>query len=197
MATEPTGVMPMPGSRGPAEAIRSALGREFEEIARSVGAMVRSVDRSRGREWLRQRTEEVLAEAVCRALERPESYDPGRPAKFWIVGIAWNVMRGEARVESGRPRRAVLDEAAWESAIGVIDLGGRKAADHFDVERMLSRISPQHRKLIELRYLRGLSDDEIVAETGAPSAGAARVRVCRALQALCDICERDGLGVDR
>ncbi len=197
MAIEPTGVMPMLGPREPADAIRSAVGREFEEIARSVGAMVRSVGGGRGREWLRQRTEDVLAEAVCRALERPESYDPGRPAKFWIVGIAWHVMKGEARVESGRPRQAVLDEAAWESVIGVIDLDGRRAADHLDVERMLSRLSSQHRTLIELRYLRGLSDDEILAETAAPSAGAVRVRVHRALQALRDLFSQDGLEVDR
>jgi RNA polymerase sigma factor (sigma-70 family) len=197
MTSEPAGVMPMADESERAEAIRSALERDFAPIARAVGAMVRSLERGRDREWLRQRTEEVVAEAICRALERPGSYDLGRPAVAWIVGIARNVMKGEARVASGRPRRADLDASAWESVLGVIDPKAVVALDHLDVERMLSRLSPQHRKVIELRYLQGLTGNELIEALDVASAEAARGRVFRAVQALRDLFARDGSEVDQ
>jgi len=197
MTSEPAGVMPMADARERAEIIRSALEREFEPIARAVGAMVRSVGRSRDRGWQRQRAEEVLAEAVCRALERPGSYDPRKPAVGWIVGIARNVLKGEARADSGRPRRADQDEVAWELVLGVIAPGGGEASTHLDVERMLSRLSPRHRRAIELRFLQELTGGALVEALGATSAEAARQQVHRALQALRDLFAQDGSEVSR
>jgi DNA-directed RNA polymerase specialized sigma24 family protein len=46
----------------------------------------------------------------------------------------------------------------------------------------LSREDP--RQALELRYFQGLDRDELAQALGVPTAGAARVRVCRALQAL-------------
>ena len=197
MTSEPAGAMPMADAREREAIVRSALEREFEPIARAVGAMVRAVGRGRDRAWQRQRTEEVLAEAVCRALERPGSYDPTRPAVGWIVGIARNVLKGEARVDSGRPRRADLDDAAWESVLGVIAPGAGEASTRLDVERMLARLSPQHRRAIELRFLQELTGAALVEALGAASPEAARQRIYRALQALRDLFARDGSEVPR
>lgn len=115
----------------------------------------------------------------------------------WIVGIARNVMNGEARVASGRPRRAELDEAAWESVLGIIDPKRCGASDHLDIEGMLSRLSAQHRKAIELRYLQGLTGNGLVEALGVASAEAARARVFRAVQALRDLYAWDGSEVDQ
>jgi len=197
MASEPAGVLPMVDARDRAEIIRSALEHELEPIARAVGVMVRAVGRGRDHEWNRQRTEDVLSEAVCRALERPDTYDPGKPAIGWIVGIARNVLNNEARLDSGRPGRANLGEAAWESVLGVIDPRRHEAADHLDVERMLSRLPAQHRRAIELRYFQSLTGDALVQSLGVASAEAARQRVHRAVQALRDLFARDDSEVDR
>lgn len=174
------------------EEIRSALSRDFDEIARAIGAMVYSYEKGRDRAWRNQRIEDVLAEAVFRALERPTSYDPSRSFVTWVVGIANNVIRGEARVAASRPRRADLDEAAWESVLAVLDPELRRTIDHLEIERMLSRLNPQQRKAIECGYLRELGGDELVEALGSPSQGAARIRVFRAVQALRDLYSQDG-----
>jgi RNA polymerase sigma factor (sigma-70 family) len=197
MATESAGVVAMTDDRERSVAIRSAVESEFERIARAVGTMVRAVERSQGHEWLRQRTEEVLSEALCRALERSGSYDSARPVVGWVVGIAKNVIRGEARLASGRPHRADLDEAAWESLLGIIDPECRRASDHLDLERMLARLSPGQREAIESRYLQGLTGAPLVEALGVVSPEAARTRVSRAIQALRDHFAQDGSEVAR
>jgi len=115
----------------------------------------------------------------------------------WIVGIARNVLKGEARADSGRPRRADQDEVAWELVLGVIAPGGGEASTHLDVERMLSRLSPRHRRAIELRFLQELTGGALVEALGATSAEAARQQVHRALQALRDLFAQDGSEVSR
>ena len=106
-------------------------------------------------------------------------------------------MKGDARVAHGRLRRADLDEAAFESVLGVIEPTSGGFADQFDIDRMLSRLSPGHRKAIELRYLQGLAGAPLVEALGVASAEAARARVFRAVQALRDLYDRDGSEVDR
>ena len=161
MTPEPAGVMPMADARERADAIRSAVEREFEPIARAVGAMVHSVERGRDREWLRQRTEDVVAEAICRALERPGFYDPGRPAVSWIVGIARNVMKGEARVASRADAVGPIStKTAFESVLGVIDTTSGQ------IHRISSRSSgcsrgshPGIGRRSSVKYLQGLGGE--------------------------------------
>jgi RNA polymerase sigma factor (sigma-70 family) len=197
MGSEPADVMPRTDESERAEMIRSAVVSEFVPISRAVGAMVRSVERGRDREWVRQRTEEVLAITLLRALEHPGSFDPTRQALGWIVGIARNVMKGEARLAHGRPRQADIDEVALESALGAIDPTRNGSADRLDIERMLTRLSPGQRRAIDLRYFQGKSDLELVQELGVTTAEAARARVFRAVQALRDLYAQDRSEVDR
>ena len=56
--------------------------------------------------------------------------------------------------------------------------------DRLDLQQALSRIPPEDRKVIELRFIRGLSDEELAEALEVPTSGAARVRVCRALRVL-------------
>jgi len=53
-----------------------------------------------------------------------------------------------------------------------------------DLQHALAKLGPSHRRALELRYYQGLEREELAEALGVPSPGAARVRVCRALQAL-------------
>ena len=57
-------------------------------------------------------------------------------------------------------------------------------AGRLDLEQALAQISAEERRAIECRYYQGLDGTELAAALGVSTPGAARVRVCRALQAL-------------
>ena len=197
MTSEPVGVEPMVENWQSSELVRAALLREREVIDRAIYAAVRATGRGLGRDLLRQRAEEVVAESACQALEHPDSYDPDRPIVAWLVGIAKNVLRSEFRVESRRPARVEFDEAAWGGVLGVIDPQIRAAIHHLEIAEMLARLSTRDRQAIESRYLQELDGDQLADALGVPSHGAARARVHRALQTLRNLFASDGPEVDR
>jgi DNA-directed RNA polymerase specialized sigma24 family protein len=81
---------------------------------------------------------------------------------------------------------AVLGEEAWATALGRHSTGSSDVAvaGRLDLEQALARLSHDDRRAIEFRYYHGLDGAELSAALGVSSPGAARVRVCRALQAL-------------
>jgi RNA polymerase sigma factor (sigma-70 family) len=52
------------------------------------------------------------------------------------------------------------------------------------VRQALARLPEGQRHVLELRYFEGLDGEELAQALGAPTSGAARVRLARALQAL-------------
>jgi RNA polymerase sigma factor (sigma-70 family) len=186
MTSNPAEVDQASAARQRVEMIRSAIEGEFQDLYRAVAAEVRSTARGRcggdRAEWV----DEVLGEAVCRALTHPGSYDPGRPVVPWVVGIARNLLRGEARDAATRPRRADIEDAMWERLLGVVGTPDGAASARMDAELMLRRITPPAREAIVARFLKGLDGQDLARAIGAPSVGAARVRVARALKALRD-----------
>jgi RNA polymerase sigma-70 factor (ECF subfamily) len=144
-----------------------------------------------------QRVNEVLGEVVCRALAHPDSYNPGRPVVPWLLGIARNVLRGDAREAATRPRRAEVDDTTWETLIGILGPPDGPASDRLDLEVMLTRLCPSARTALECRFWKGLDGRDLAEALGARSEGAARVRVTRALQALRDLFAQDASEVTR
>ena len=82
------------------------------------------------------------------------------------------------------PRR--LGEEAWAAAIAQICTGSTDVAvaGRLDLEQALACISTDERRSIEFRYYQGLDGKELATALGVSTPGAARVRVCRALQSL-------------
>ena len=96
-----------------------------------------------------------------------------------------NRRRADARVHRCVSNTA-LGEEAWESALQGLCIGPADpaVAGRLDLKQALARISADERQAIEARYYQGLSGSELARALGVATAGAARVRVCRALQAL-------------
>jgi RNA polymerase sigma factor (sigma-70 family) len=169
--------------------IRTAIEQEHGLLLQFVAILVAKTGRNLRRPEVMEIASEVLHEAVHEALKHAERFNPNRSATAWVRGIAARLLLSRRRAE-GRGWRcipaAVLGEEAWAAALGQHAIGSTDAAvaGRVDLEQALARIPPEARRAIECRYYHGLDGEELAAALGVSSAGAARVRVCRALQAL-------------
>jgi RNA polymerase sigma factor (sigma-70 family) len=172
-----------------AERIRAAVEGEHEPLLRSVAVLVAKARLSLRWPEVMELATELLDEAVKEALQHAERFDLARSATAWVRGIAARLLSSRRRDEA-RARRCVpatvLGEEGWESALAQLQTGpaDEAVARRLDLEQALAQLSPDERRAIELRYSRGLDGEELASVLGAPSTGAARVRVCRALRAL-------------
>jgi RNA polymerase sigma factor (sigma-70 family) len=168
--------------------IRAAIEEEHDSLLRSVAVLVARTQRRRWPEVM-EIAAEILHEAVQEALKHSHRFDPTRSATAWIHGIAARCLLNRRRAD-GRVGRCivatVLGDEAWASALEHLMTAPADiaAAARIDLEQALARISPDERLAIECRYHRGLDGEELASALGVSTPGAARVRVCRALQAL-------------
>lgn len=168
-----------------AESLRQAIERDYPLIVRRLSVIVYRVCGRLRREEVADRVEEVLAEAVRRALQAAASFDPARSAMAWLMGFALHILQ-----EQRRPRRAViqsdLGDEAWRAVLE--NLCSSDDADaatiRLDIRHALARLDEAQRRVIELRYFEGLDGEALAKALDAPTSGAARVRLARALQAL-------------
>ena len=177
------------GSSDPGAKICAAVAESHEKLLRSVALMIASSNH--GLRWpeAMDRAAEVLNQAVEQALRNVSRFDPTRSATAWIRGIAARLLLSERRSEA-RDRRCVpaaaLGSEAWSAALEQLVTRTAESAvvRRLDLEQALARISPEERRAIQLRYYEGLDGKALADALGASSVGAARVRVCRALQSL-------------
>ncbi len=171
--------------------IRAILETDADALFRVIAVKVQNAFRHLRRDEVVERAYEVLDETARRALARPETLDPTRSAFAWLVGIGVHVLSDRNRNEA-RGRRLVtgtdLGDEAWTSLLGRLHLGPTDDAvgDKLDLHEALDRLDPRSRQVLECRFFRGLDGEELAGALGAPTAGAARVRVARALQQLRD-----------
>jgi RNA polymerase sigma factor (sigma-70 family) len=169
--------------------IRAAVIEEHEPLLRSIAVLV--AKSGRGLAWpeVMELAAEILHDAVQQALEHAGRFDSTRSATAWVRGIAAKLLltrrRDNARAWRCMPA-AVLGEEAWATALRQrwTDSADGAVAGRLDLEQALSRVSPEERRTIELRYYQGLDGEALAAALGVATPGAARVRVCRALQSL-------------
>lgn len=197
MTVNPAGVNLELDAREKSQRIRDAIESEIGTLRSGIAAMVGSIEPQVGRDRRGHRADEVLGEVVCRALARPDSYQPGRAVVPWLLGIARNVLRGEVRDAMARSRRAEIDDPTWDRLIRILDPPDGPASDRMDLESMLARLTPSARMALECRFWKGLDSRDLAAALGAPSEGAARVRVARAVQVLRDLFAQDVSEVTR
>jgi RNA polymerase sigma factor (sigma-70 family) len=178
-----------PATRDRAARLRAAIAAEHEALLPSVAVLVAKTEPRLRWPEVMDKAAEILHEAVQEALQHALAFDPSRSATAWIRGIAARLLLSRRRAEA-RGRRCVaatvLGEEAWVAALGQLGARSTEAAvgERIDLEAALGRISREERHAIECRYYQGLDGDRLARALGVATAGAARVRVCRALQSL-------------
>ena len=145
----------------------------FEELYRThVEGVARHVRFRLGRA-----DEDVVAEVFVRAWAGISSYqDRGRPFGGWLFGIARHVIADEFRTGSRTVPVAETPDHADEPMI----------AELLSLRQAIDRLPDDQRQAVELRYLVGLTNDEVAAAMGT-TASAVNTKRWRALRALRDV----------
>jgi DNA-directed RNA polymerase specialized sigma24 family protein len=189
MPPNPADLGPGTAAREQAARIHDAIERDVESLFKAIAVKVQKFGGPLRRDEIEERAVEVLDETVRRALDFSEKLDSGRPVYPWLIGIALNVLleqgRGAVRQRRQVPE-SVLGEKAWSRMLDrlVYEPCDEAIADRIDLREAMGQLDARSRAVLDHRYLRGLEGDELAEAIGAPTAGAARVRVFRALQCL-------------
>jgi RNA polymerase sigma-70 factor, ECF subfamily len=146
--------------------------------------------------------EELAEELVQRVLEklwrRADTYDPARgPVRAFVFTIARSTVADLHRRTARLPRPIDLSTGALEgepSAGRAVDDAADQVVLAASVRTALERLTPDHRRVLELAYTRGLSQREVAEVLDLPL-GTVKSRTYYALQAFRLACEE--LGVTR
>jgi RNA polymerase sigma-70 factor (ECF subfamily) len=183
-----------------AELARDALGGSEaayrELVARYATPAVNFVFR-----FVRDRAlaEDLAQEGFLRVYQRLSTYDPERKFSSWFFQVLRNITIDHLRVN--RLPTASLDELAEEgNERAAVDRQGASPEDVAGqgelaaaVSAALSRIRPEYREVVVLRYQEGLTQPEIAEILGMPS-GTVKTYLHRARKELAGILSEQGWG---
>jgi RNA polymerase sigma-70 factor (ECF subfamily) len=157
---------------------------------------------------------DVVQEALAEADRHLDAYFQEQPLPFypWLRQFAWQRLRHLHRHHIDTRRRSVAREVSWELPLpdrSALDLARRMTAsgtspsrrlirgeDRERVQSALSRLDSRDREVLVLRYLEGLSTEEIGAVLGI-RAGAVKMRHVRALERLRGLLDIPPEGAER
>lgn len=143
--------------------------------------------------------EEFYSELKIRALRNAGNYDPECSAKAWLRQAAFYMVQHLYRDSKKQPHTTSISDAAQNfgfdgnikqaSESELLDYLQQKSVDQFlrenklNADEILSVVSAEERKLLKMRFVKGLSSKEIAANYGI-SDNAADVRLSRAKNSL-------------
>jgi RNA polymerase sigma-70 factor (ECF subfamily) len=117
--------------------------------------------------------EELAQDAFVRAFARLDSYDPERKFSAWFFRVLHNLV-----IDHLRRRRVAtvsLDALTADGYQGPTDAGAVSPEDELErrglaaaIQDALSRLRPEYREVIVLRYQQGLTVDEIAGALELP-----------------------------
>jgi RNA polymerase sigma-70 factor (ECF subfamily) len=135
--------------------------------------------------------EEIVQEVFTRVWRHAEAYDPERGSvRTWLYQIARHAIIDMRRRASVRPPLALQEpEPDADHAEG---LSIERAMLGWQVATALDRLSPEHRQVIRLAHVQGLSVREIAERCGLPE-GTVKSRTWYALRSLRLVLEEMGV----
>jgi RNA polymerase sigma-70 factor (ECF subfamily) len=129
--------------------------------------------------------EDVVQEALVRAWRhRDELSDEHGSVRSWLFTVVRNLTVDRARAHARRPVEAGDDAvAAAERALPVDADEAQRVVDQVVLRQALARLTPEHREVLALVQLAGLSVADAADRLGVPS-GTVKSRTYYALKAL-------------
>ena len=126
--------------------------------------------------------EEVVQDVFMRVWRHAADYDPARGSvRTWLYGIARNAIVDLERHRARRPPLAAREPELEGGASA--DEPIERALLRWQVQSAIDRLTPEHREVVRLAHLGGLSVKEIADLLGLP-AGTVKSRTFYALQNL-------------
>lgn len=132
----------------------------------------------------REDAEEASQDAFVKAFRARESYDTERKVSPWLLRIASNAARDILRKR--QVRLVVNTELLSAEADQLFDPAGQQGDSKLEgeeVHKALGELSEQYRTPLVLKYLHGLTNQEI-ADTMGMSLSSLKVRLSRARELL-------------
>jgi RNA polymerase sigma factor (sigma-70 family) len=117
--------------------------------------------------------EDAVQDAMIALHEKRHTYDPARPFKPWLLGVARHKWLDRLEAMRRQPTELLLDD------VPVAD-HGEAVISATILERLLSTLKPPQAEAIRLVKLQGFSVDEASARTGQ-SASLVKVNIHRGL----------------
>lgn len=130
-------------------------------------------------------THDLVQETVVQAFKRIEAFEVRGDGALqaYLRQVLLNRIRKEIRRAGRRPETAALDSQIGDEGPSPLEAAvGREAVERY--EAALGRLRPQDREVIVGHVELGLTNEELAAALGRPTANAARMAVERALYRL-------------
>lgn len=130
---------------------------------------------------------DLFQETILQLYQRLDAYDPTRPFRAWLYGIAHLVWKDSRRQSARRleylSRLAAMEREASEGPSPEHDLDAELDRDLIGVavRVAVSHLSEEHRAVLILRHYQGLAYPEIAEALGIP-VGTVKSRLHHALR---------------
>jgi RNA polymerase sigma-70 factor (ECF subfamily) len=135
--------------------------------------------------------EEVVQEVFTRAWRHAEAYDPARGSvRTWLYQIARHAIIDLRRRAAVRPSLTLHDPPTETRDLEGLSI--ERAMLGWQVASALERLTPEHRQVIRLAHVQGLSVREISERCGVPE-GTVKSRTWYALRSLRLVLEEMGV----
>jgi RNA polymerase sigma-70 factor (ECF subfamily) len=173
-----------------AEPLRRCLETEAPALLRTIRMYVARAGVAEGGD-VETAALEVLSRTAVEALKSPERFDPARPPKAWLLGIAGKIILRVQRKRAQGTRREIpvsrlgtpedeRDEDIFDRLAEITSTLPEDAAIASEAVRtLLALVSPDDQRVLLLGVVCGLDGARLAQELGI-SRGAARVRLSRA-----------------
>jgi DNA-directed RNA polymerase specialized sigma24 family protein len=184
------------------DALSRAIEREMSSLMAGIRILVARSGLATSAAEIESLAEDTLQDVVLKVMEHRNAYDEGRPMRPWFMKFVVNHLknlRGSRKrrggivtpvAEAGRVQAALAATGVGADEVSEAEMfdllaGGNGSHPPGDVgwSTLLSLASEGDREILTLRFRDGLDCAEI-GQALAITAGAARTRLCRALERL-------------
>jgi len=170
---------------GAKDLLGAAITREYPALARSAEVQVSKSGLAQGRDEVVSLADDLLSEAVARAMERADRWNQNGPVWPWIANFVAHLILERIR-ERARQRQRVAQPAPADE-IGSIRLTNTlvdpASLAKDQLFELLDLVGEPDRSLLRLAHVDGLTGEEIARQVGMTH-GNVRVRLTRARQKL-------------
>jgi RNA polymerase sigma-70 factor (ECF subfamily) len=172
-----------------AQLLRASDTPEFQAALVDVLPHLRAFARSLTRR--REQADDLVNDAVVRALSAAEQFQPGTNFKAWMFTILRNLYYNE-----GRKNRPVVPLEDAEAMVQAVPASQQAALEFCDFRRAFWQLSDDHREVLILVGASGLSYED-AAQVCNCAVGTIKSRVSRARSELVEILQNDSIKTPR
>ncbi|OAP31932.1 sigma-70 family RNA polymerase sigma factor [Sphingobium fuliginis] len=127
-----------------------------------------------------QDADDVVQDAIVRAIERQETFQPDRDRRRWLLAIVHNVFFSAKRREASEARR---NSRFAETLVDRLEPGQEEHARLVQIARQFAALPEHHRAVLHLTAIEGFSYQQAAETLGVP-VGTVMSRLARARAAL-------------